>query len=406
MAQQFAAIYTNATKEGNDGESAMIEAMNQIAGATKAVQETTDGNNQFIRSVPAFLQKAQEIVARAGGAADKVASLTTEMMAAEGPLAALAPQLSGFTGELVDLLVKQNDATSVALRSMMHGINADIGVSATDFMNSFMTDTKGTLVTAFKALDDFIQKNENPAARQEFLASMEGLFGIQGEKLAQLDFGYIGEQLSQTNANLNTAALLDAQALLKSGESTTLEQQLVNNTANMLLAQNAVKDTLDNRLMRKIEQNELHMERLVWETTQTQSVNLAEDTMGFFVKVKDIIIDLLDPLGLFKAASSAISGAVSASTNIANYALTSSLSSVGSTVADEVAGAAYTFKNTVGGAAAAIAAANATDANSGAMQMAMMVAGTAGSYQAMIAQHTMKSIQNESKAAATALDSF
>ena len=404
MASQFAAIYTNAEKEGKSGETAMVEAMNQIAGATKAIQDTTDGNNQFIKSVPAFLQKAEEIVARAGGSVDNIAALTTEMMAAEGPLAALAPQLSGFTGELVDILTKQNDSTAVALRSIMHDINSDVGISATDFMQSFMDDTKGTLVTAFEAIDSFIQENENPAARQEFLTTMESLFGIQGDKLAQLDFGYLGEQLSQTNAHLNTSALLDAEDLLKSGETTSLEEQLVNNTANMLLSQNSVRDTLDNKLMRKIEQNELNMEKLVWEASATQSVELAESTMGFFTKIKDIIIDLLDPLGLFKAANSAISGSVSAAVNAANYALTANLSSIGSDVASDVYGATATLKNTVGGAAAVIAAANATGGNALAVQTAMTVAGTAGSYQEMVARHALESIDNQSAAAATAVE--
>lgn len=403
MASQFAAIYTNAQQQGMDAESTMIEAMNQVAGAVKAIEKTTDGNNQFIQQVPAYLQQAQEIVARAGGSVDNVAALTTEMMSAEGPLASLAPQLSGFTGELVNILTNQNDATAVALRAIMHDINTDIGVSATDFMNSFMEDTKGTLVTAFDALDQFIERNENPAARQEFLQAMESLFGIQSEKLAQLDFGYLGDQLAQTNASLNTAALLDAEALVQDGETATLEEQLVNNTSNMLLAQNAVRDTLDNALMRKLEQNELQLERIVYEQAAIQSVNLAEDTMGFFTKTKDILVDLFDPLGLFKAASSAISSEMSETMNEANYALVSHMSSIGSDVANSVAGAANTMSNTVGGATAILAAAEATDGNSAAMQAAAEIAGVAGTTQAMLVQHSQDLLDNQSKAAESAL---
>ena len=403
MASQFAAIWTNAEKEGNSGEAAMVEAMRQVAGATKAIEKTTDGNNQFIKSIPNYLEQAQTIVARAGGSVDQVASLTTQMMAAEGPLSALAPQLQGFTGELVTILTNQNDATAVALRSIMHDINADIGISATDFMKSFMDDTQGTLETAYRAIDQFIEKNENPGAEQEFLTAMESIFGISGDKLAQLDFGYIADQLAQTNANLNTSALLDAEALVKDGETATLEEQLVNNTTNMLLAQNAVRDTLDNSLMRKLEQNELNMEKLVWESAATQSVDLAEDTMSFFTKIKDIIVDLLDPFGLFKAANSAISAEVSAAENAANYALVSNLSSIGSDVASDIAGSVKTMTNTVGGATAAIAASEAGDGNIVAIQAAMEVASTAGSMQEMMAQHAMATLDNQQKAASTAL---
>lgn len=403
MASQFAAIWTNAEKEGNDGEAAMVEAMRQVAGATKAIEQSTDGNNQFIKSIPNYLEQAQTIVARAGGSVDQVASLTTQMMAAEGPLSSLAPQLQGFTGELVTILTNQNDATAVALRSIMHDINADIGISATDFMKSFMDDTQGTLETAYRAIDQFIERNENPAAEQEFLSAMESVFGISGDKLAQLDFGYIADQLSQTNAHLNTAALLDAEALVKGGETATLEEQLVNNTTNMLLAQNAVRDTLDNNLMRKLEQNELNMEKLVWESAATQSVDLAENTMSFFTKIKDIFLSILDPFGLFKAANSAISAEVSAAENAANYALVSNLSSIGSDVASDIAGSVNTMTNTVGGAAAAIAASQAGDGNVLAIQAAMEVASTAGSMQDMMAQHAMATLDNHQKAASTAL---
>lgn len=407
MAAEFAAIYTNAQRQGLDAEKAMIDAMNQVAGAVKAIEQTTEGNNQFIRSVPAYLSQAQEIVARAGGSVDNVAALTTQMMAAEGPLAALAPQLSGFTGELITILTNQNDATAVALRSIMHDINADIGISATDFMTSFMEDTQDTLVTAFQAIDEFIQRNENPAARQEFLDAMESLFGIQSEKLAQLDFGYIGEQLAQTNAHLNTSALLDAEALVQSGETTTLEEQLVNNTANMLLAQNAVRDTLDNALMRKLEKNELEMERLVYANTSTQSVDLAQNTMKFFTAVKDILVDLLDPFGLFKAASSLVDDVQDIEYAQELYEKTARMSSIGSGVGSDSAAARQTGINTTEGAENLIKAAwkqNIVDTQD--LREAVDSVSVAGSTLDMYARQNQESLQNTMTAAQNSFNSM
>lgn len=402
LAAEFAAIYTNAQRETGAGEEAMVAAMNQVAGAVKAIEQTTEGNNQFIKEVPAYLRQAQELVARAGGSVDNVAALTTQMMAAEGPLASLAPQLSGFTGELVSVLTKQNDASAVALRAIMHDINSNIGISATDFMSSFMEDTQDTLVTAFQALDEFIARNENPAARQEFLAAMENLFGIQSDKLAQLDFRYISEQLAQTNANMNTAALLDAERLVREGETTTLEEQLVANTSNMLLSSNAIRDTLDNAIMRKLEANELWLEEQVRITEAVQAVNFAEDTMQFFVKLKDIVVDLLDPLGLFKDFNNLISVTTSGVLDAANYAMVANWSSIGSNVADDMAATANTFKNTVGGATAAIAAATASDGNAAAVDLAMEAASVAGSTLDLYGRH-ISARMDDNEAAMAAL---
>lgn len=403
MAAEFGAIYTGAQREGKDAESVMIEAMNQVAGAVKAIEETTDGNNQFIRQVPAYLQQAQTIVARAGGSVDNVAALTTQMMAAEGPLAALAPQLSGFTGELINILTQQNDSTAVALRAIMHDINSEIGISATDFMTSFMEDTQGTLVTAFEAIDQFIERNESPAARQEFLTAMESIFGISGDKLAQLDFGYLSEQLAQTNASMNTSALLEAEALVQSGETTTLEEQLVANTSNMLLAQNSIRDTLDNAIMRKLEKNEIQMERSIRMSMQTQVVNFAEETMSFFTKLKDIMVDLLDPLGIFKMANSAISIATETAMEAAEYSMVASWSSIGSEVASDFSADMATAVNTVGGAAAAIAAAEISDGDALVMEAALDLVSNAGSTVEMYAKHQDALAQNQTVALANIL---
>lgn len=356
MAEQFAAIWSKAEYEGSSGKEQMVIAMEQIAGAIKTIKETTEGNNKFISAVPQYLTQAQTMVERAGGSVDKVAELTTQMMAAEGPMAAIAPQLSGFTGELIQILADQNNATSVALRSIMHDMDESIGILNTDFMKSFMDNTQGTLETAYRALGEFIEKNQDPGAEQEFYVAMQDLFGISAEKLSQIDFSYIADKIAATNANLNTAAVLDAQALVMSGETTTLEEQLVNNTANMVMAQNAIADTLDNNLMRKLEKNELNMERLIYEEMATQSVELAENTLGFFKKIGDILFKIIDPFGLIKGAlglvNSSVSAAESLSQNLENYEIAQTLSSVGeSTEASQAA----TEANTVGGANAAIA---------------------------------------------------
>lgn len=350
MAKEFGAIYTRANQQGEDGTQAMKRAMEQIAGATKAIEETTDGNNQFITKIDEYLQKSTEIVSMTGGSVDQIADLTTQMMAAEGPIGSLTPQLTGFAGELVDILTDSNNSTATALRAIMHDINSDIGISYTDFMNSFITDTQGTLETAFKALEQFINNNSSDGARFEFLDAMSDIFGVSTEKLAQIDFGYVAEQLSKTNETLNKTALTAAEQLLKDGETTTLEEQLVANTANQLLATNQVRDTLDNKVMRELEKHELELERQVLALTATQSVDLAESTMGFFYKLKDIVVDLLDPLGVFKGVSSLVAGVDSWTDNQANYKDFQSLNSITSALEDTQAANERTARLTVEGA--------------------------------------------------------
>lgn len=336
MSADFAAIYTNAQKQGMSGETEMISAMNQIAGAVKALEQVTEGNNQFITQTGAFLKKAEEVVNRSGGTADQIASLTTQMMAAEAPLAALVPQLSGFTNTIVDTLTKGNDATAVALRSIMHDINSNIGISATDFMQSFVEDTQGTLATAYAAIDQFINSNSNAGARQEFYGAMESVFGLQANQIAQIDFRQIADEVARASTATNIQELVKAENLVKSGETTTFEDQLIANTSNQLLATNAVRDTIDNRLMRKLEQNEFTLEKAVYELEATQTVDFADKTLKFFTNLVDVIASVIDPFGLFRGLTTIADVVTSSYIDDAMYATTAVASQVGSAAVSKI----------------------------------------------------------------------
>lgn len=397
MAAQFAAIYTNANAEGGNGEEEMIEAMNQVAGAAKALEQVTGGNNQFLTQTGSILTKATELVNRADGNASQISGLATQMMAAEAPLTALAPQLSGFTTELVDILTNNNDATAVSLRAIMNDIDSKIGVSSTAFMESFMNDTQGTLSTAFQAIQQFIDNNQNEASRQEFLQAMESVFGISGSKLAQVNFGDVAKQIAQANTATNMSALTKAENLVKEGETTTLEEQLVANTANQLLATNAISSTIDNKLMRKLEANELELEKTVYELQATQSVNLAEESLGFFTKIFDVIRSIIDPFGLFDMVNTSIDSWASAAIDAERYLTVSTMSQIGSDVTDAAAGAANTISNTIGGAGAAIAAAETK--NTTAMATALTAVGTADSFEVMMMKQANASAQATASAA-------
>lgn len=402
-AAQFAAIYTNANRQGRNGEEEMISAMNEIAGAAKALEEVTDGNNQFLKETSNLLSKATEVVNIAGGNADQISGLTTQMMASEAAITSLSPQLSGFTSELVGILMNNNDATAVSLRAIMNDLNSNIGVSATSFMQSFMEDTKGTLSTAFAAIQRFIDQNENEASRQEFLKAMESVFGVSGSKLAQIDFGSVSEQIAQTNTSTNMAALTDAENLVRSGETTTLEEQLVANTSNQLLATNAISATLDNRLMRKLEANELSMEKIVYSLQATQSVELAENTLGFFTKISDLLMSILDPFGLLDGLMTSVNAATSAAIDAERYMVTSTMSSIGSAVADSSAGAANVLANTIGGATAVMAAAQTKSTD--AMVLAVEAAGVSPTFEHMMLDYSFASKEAQEVAAARSAES-
>lgn len=402
-AAQFAAIYANANKQTGQGEDTMIAAMNEIAGAAKALETVTEGNNQFLKETGSLLTKATEVVQIAGGNADQISGLTTQMMASEAAITSVAPQLSGFTSELVTLLMNNNDATAVSLRAIMNDMNSNIGVSATSFMKSFMDDTQGTLSTAFAAIQKFIDQNENEASRQEFLQAMESVFGVQGSKLAQIDFGGVSDLISQVNTSVNMAALTDAENLVRGGETTSLEEQLVANTTNQLLATNAISTTIDNKLMRKLETNELAMERLVYSAQATQSVDLAENTLGFFTKISDLIMSILDPFGLFDMFTTSINAATSAAIDAERYLVTSTMSSIGSTVADGFAGAQNAFANTVGGATAVLSA--ATTKSTDAMVFAVEANGVTDTFEGMMSNYAQASREAQAAIAQSSAES-
>lgn len=402
-AAQFAAIYANANKQTGQGEDTMIAAMNEIAGAAKALETVTEGNNQFLKETGSLLTKATEVVQIAGGNADQISGLTTQMMASEAAITSVAPQLSGFTSELVTLLMNNNDATAISLRAIMNDMNSNIGVSATSFMKSFMDDTQGTLSTAFAAIQKFIDQNENEASRQEFLQALESVFGVQGSKLAQIDFGGVSDLISQVSTSVNMAALTNAENLVRGGETTSLEEQLVANTTNQLLATNAISTTIDNKLMRKLETNELAMERLVYSAQATQSVDLAENTLGFFTKISDLIMSILDPFGLFDMFTTSINAATSAAIDAERYLVTSTMSSIGSTVADGFAGAQNAFANTVGGATAVISA--ATTKSTDAMVFAVEANGVTDTFEGMMSNYAQASREAQAAIAQSSAES-
>ncbi len=402
-AAQFAAIYANANKQTGQGEETMIAAMNDIAGAAKALETVTEGNNQFLKETGNLLTKATEVVQIAGGNANQISELTTQMMASEAAITSVAPQLSGFTSELVTLLMNNNDATAVSLRAIMNDMNADIGVSATSFMKSFMDNTQDTLSTAFAAIQKFIDQNENEASRQEFLQALESVFGVQGSKLAQIDFGGVSDLISQVSTSVNMAALTNAENLVRSGETTSLEEQLVANTTNQLLATNAISTTLDNKLMRKLEANELAMERLVYSAQATQSVELAENTLGFFTKISDLIMSILDPFGLFDMFTTSINASTSAAIDAERYAVTAAMSSIGSTVADGFAGANNAMANTIGGATAVMAA--ATTKNTDEMVFAVESNGVTDTFEGMLNNYARASQEAQAAIAQSSAES-
>lgn len=402
-AAQFAAIYANVNRQGGNGEEAMIAAMNEIAGAAKALESVTEGNNQFLKETGSLLTKATEVVNIAGGNATQISSLTSQMMASEAAITSVAPQLSGFTNELISVLMNNNDATAVSLRAIMNDMNSNIGVSATSFMQSFMEDTQGTLSTAFAAIQRFIDSNENPESRQEFLNALESVFGVSGSKLAQIDFGSVSDLIAEVNTKTNMNALTKAENLVKSGETTTLEEQLVANTSNQLLATNAIGSTLDNKLMRKLETNELTLEKVVYQLQATQSVDLAENTLGFFTKISDLIMSIIDPLGLFDMVATAINAETSALIDAERYVMTSTMSSIGSTVADSSASVANTIANTIGGASAAMymAQTKSTDA----MVAAVQANGVTQTFENMVGDYYRSSQAAQAQAAANMVES-
>lgn len=402
-AAQFAAIYANANRQTGQGEETMIAAMNDIAGAAKALETVTEGNNQFLKETGNLLSKATEVVQIAGGNANQISELTTQMMASEAAITSVAPQLSGFTPELVTLLMNNNDATAVSLRAIMNDMNANIGVSATSFMKSFMDDTQGTLSTAFAAIQKFIDQNENEASRQEFLQALESVFGVQGSKLAQIDFGGVSDLISQVSTSVNMAALTNAENLVRSGETTSLEEQLVANTTNQLLATNAISTTLDNKLMRKLETNELAMERLVYSAQATQSVELAENTLGFFTKISDLIMSIIDPFGLFDMFTTSINAATSAAIDAERYVVTAAMSNIGSTVADGFAGATNAMSNTVGGATAVMAAASTKSTD--AMVFAVESNGVTDTFEGMLSNYARASQEAQAAIAQSSAES-
>ena len=402
-AAEFAAIYASANRSGENGEETMIAAMNEIAGAAKALETVTEGNNQFLKETSTLLTKATEVVNIAGGNADQIAGLTTQMMASEAAITSVAPQLSGFTNELVGILMNNNDATAVSLRAIMNDIDSNIGVSATSFMQSFMEDTQGTLSTAFAAIQRFIDQNENEASRQEFLNAMESVFGVQGSKLAQIDFGGVSELIAGVNTSTNMAALTNAENLVRSGETTTLEEQLVANTANQLLATNAVAATLDNKLMRKLEKNELEMEKLVYSAQATQSVELAENTLSFFTKITDLIMSIIDPFGLFDMFTTSINAATSAAIDAERYLVTATMSNIGSTVTSGFAGQQAATANTIGGATAVIAAAETKSTD--AMVAAVESSGVSPTFEHMMLDYSASTRDAQAAMAANQVES-
>ena len=145
------------------------------------------------------------------------------------------------------------------------------------------------------------------------------------------------------------------------------------------------------------------MEKIVYSLQATQSVELAENTLGFFTKISDLLMSILDPFGLLDGLMTSVNAATSAAIDAERYMVTSTMSSIGSAVADSSAGAANVLANTIGGATAVMAAAQTKSTD--AMVLAVEAAGVSPTFEHMMLDYSFASKEAQEVAAARSAES-
>lgn len=295
-ADTYASLAANAVKNGKSQTEAIEYANQELLtfanNILSASRELSGGFSTGLKDAKSlFEQSAQIATASRTGSASEIASVLTAVAAVTG---SIAPDLAtSMTDAIVKAATGGNSTEIVALRSLA-GINA----SNTEFLKQVAETPQKIFATLFTNLAKM--QNMSNDNYMEVAEGLSSVFGISMDAFARIDFNYLADAISQMN--VNSTALDDNLALLKSGETTTNAEQLRMQQINKYMIDEGLAYVLDNEAARSIQEH-MWNEQIALELQEaTYGVELKGAALEFLEGIRstiDNIMSFLNPLSWF-----------------------------------------------------------------------------------------------------------
>lgn len=293
-ASTYASIVANAMKDGADQEQAIALANEELVtfadNLLHASRQLAGGLTTSLTNASSLFEKSAQIAftSRTGD----ISEISRLLTSVSGVVGAIAPDLAdGIVNAVVQAATGGNSSEITALRSL-----AGTGASNTAFLNALASDPKQVFTTLFYNLSQL--QNMSSENYMEVAEALSGVFGIERDAFARVDFEYLASAIDQMNDT--DGDLQQNLDLLAAGQTTLTESQVRMQKINEYMIDEGLAYVLDNEVARQIQQ---HMwdEQLAREIEETQfSVDLvggALDLLTGILNTVDLIGSFLNPVG-------------------------------------------------------------------------------------------------------------
>lgn len=303
-ADEYASIAANAIKNGQSEAKAIELANKQLntfaSSVLYASRQLAGGFSSGLQDAESLFRDSIKIAQSAKQSdASQIGGVLTSISAIVG---AIAPDLSS---SIVDAVVSAatggNTSSLVALRSLA-GINA----GNTEFLKRLAEDPQSIFSTLFTNLATL--QNMSGDNYMEVAEGLSEVFGISMDALARVDFDYLAHAIS--SMKVNSEALSENMANLKSGETTTTAEQLRIAQINKYMIDEGLAYVLDNDVARSIQENMWAEQRKNELMEAEYAVNLKGAALKLLEGIAQTvqnIIDLINPVSWLKKAANVIS---------------------------------------------------------------------------------------------------
>lgn len=297
MASDYATIASQAVKNGMSQQDALEYANAELETFASNVlyssRQLAGGFSTSLSNVSDLFSDAVKIAntSRVGDAA-AISGVLTAVSAVTSAISS-----DSVASEIVSAVTKAatggNSSDIVALRSLA-GINA----SNTEFLAALANNPQQVFENIFRNLGRM--QTMSSSNYMEVAEGLSGIFGVSMDALAQVDFDYLANAVSQMQ--VNTSSLAENMALLEAGESKSNADQQRIQEINQYMIEEGLSYVLDNEAARAIQENMWAEQRANQIMENMFAVDLqgsALDLLTSICKAVGNVINILNPFSWF-----------------------------------------------------------------------------------------------------------
>lgn len=297
-ANTYASLAANAMKNGASQEEAIELANNELRSFASnllyASREIAGGFSSSLTGAASLFEESAKIALASHSSLADVSDISAVLTSVSGIVGAIAPDVAdSLVSAIVNAATGGNASEITALRSL-----AGVGASNTAFLQAFAKDPKRVFTDLFSNLAQL--QSMSSSNYMEVAEALSSVFGLSMDAFARVDFNYLAEAIDKMN--LDSKAIEKNFDLLKSGQTTSTDEQLRMQQINKYMIEEGLAYVLDNEVARSIQQ---HMwdEQLANELMKNEfSVNVVGGLIDLVTGLQNTVSKILDltPVGWIK----------------------------------------------------------------------------------------------------------